>query len=131
MDKSGSVVDYNLNERLKPPADEDSFEASAIEISFAIPVHVTPEQWRRIREVVQEIVDAPCNTPKEGLHWLSTEGVKPQWSQYDARFMGKPVDPNAPLEGEPTYDYSTHVMESSARGFVTSEERERTLRERA
>lgn len=124
-----ALEDYDPEVRLAPPADDASC-VSAIEISFAIPCYVTQEQMHRIREVVIEITEERCNTPKEGVHWLCSEGCKPQWSQYDARFMGKPVDPTAPLEGEPTFDDSIHVMESSARGFVSDEERVRKLAKR-
>ena len=124
------IDDYDPSVRLAPPPGDES-PLSAIEITFAIPSYVTHEQWQRIREVVIEITEAPCNTPQEGLHWLSSEGCKPRWSQYDAAFMGKPVDPSAPEEGEPTFDHTIHVMETAARGFGSEEERSHKLRKRA
>jgi hypothetical protein len=39
----------------------------------------------------------------------------PNFSQNDAFFLGKPVDPNAPESGEPTFDDSVFHLDTSAR----------------
>lgn len=121
--------DYDPNERLAPPP-EDSSPLRAIEITFAIPSYVTHEQWAKLREVVEAIIAAPCNTPVEGVHWLCGEGCKPQWSQFDAAFLGLPADPTAPEEGGPIFDEGVHVLESAARGFVSADERQRKIARR-
>lgn len=99
---------YNPADRLAPPP-ESSPPIRGIEISFAIDTHLTREQWERLRELVIEITEAPCNTPKEGVHWLFSEGCKPLWREPE----------------EPDFDTSVHTLESAARGFVTAEERQR------
>lgn len=122
--------DYDPSVRLAP-APADTQLVSAIELTFAIPVYMTKEQWLRLRDTVIEITEATCNTPQEGVHWLCSEGSKPSWSKLDSQFMGKAVDPAAPENGEPSFDSSIQVMESAARGFVTDEERTRVLAQRA
>lgn len=77
---------------------------SMIEVSFAIPVELTDEQEHRLADLVQEI--ARANTPAGHVHWLSETGQKAILSQADQRFLGKPIDPNAPATGEPTFDDS-------------------------
>lgn len=116
---------YDPNIRLAVPDDEDVETISSIEMTFAIPVYVTQGQMDQLRAVMTAIIASPCNTPKEGVHWLCSEGSKPKWSQTDARFLNKSIDPSAPIDGEPEYDHSIHMLESSARGFLSNEERER------
>jgi hypothetical protein len=125
--------EYDPSVRLAPPpgGTPGVQPVSAIELTFEIPVYVTHEQWKRLREITSEIIEAPYNTPTDGVHWLCSEGSKPRWSNVDAQFMGKAVDPAAPETGEPTFDSSIHVMESAARGFVTDKERVRVLAQRA
>ena len=118
---------YNPNERVAKCQDDDSFEISRIEVEFAIPVVMTQDQYMRILEVINEITHAPWNTPLEGVHWMSTQGSKPNWSQADAAFLGKVPDINAPENGEPTFDDSVTVIGTSARSFLSEKERTETL----
>ena len=92
---------------------------TAIEISFAVPVELTSEQHRRLADLVQEI--AKGNTPEGCVHWLFGQGSKPQFSQADALFLGKPIDPSAPESGEPTFDSSVLYFETSCRERYTDE----------
>jgi hypothetical protein len=125
------MSDYDPSERLSDCPDDDAFEVSAFEVSFAIPSVITQEHSRRFAELVSDIVDAPWNQPKNGVHWPSGCGSKPQWSQADQRVLGMPVDPNAPESGEPDFDDSVYFIETCAREFVSDEERERKARHRA
>lgn len=75
---------------------------SRIEIDFAIPVELTDDQEATLQKLVSDI--ARANQPTGKKHWLFGSGSKPTFSQADCRFMGKPVDPNAPESGEPTFD---------------------------
>jgi len=104
---------------------------TSIEVEFAIPVWLTQEQQRRLTDLLEEITKSPCNIPKEGVHWVSSMGVKPIWSKTDAVLMGLPVQPGAPETGEPLYDYDVLHIGTSAREFVTEEERERALKRRS
>lgn len=86
---------------------------SAIEVAFAIPVELTREQESRLSDLIQEI--AKANEPDGHVHWLFGHGHKPQFSQADAHFLGRPVDPTAPETGEPTFDDSVLSFETSCR----------------
>jgi hypothetical protein len=85
----------------------------AIEVPFAVPVEPTREQAQRLAELIDEI--ARANAPDGCVHWLSGIGSKPNFSQADARFLGKTVDPDAPESGEPTFDDSILCMETYCR----------------
>ena len=115
---------YDPDERLEK-APEEAEQASRIEISFEIPVFITSEQHHRLRELVCEITKQTWNTPLEGVHWVSSEGAKPIWSQADAAFLGETPDPNAPESGEPEYDHSVLTIGTSARGWASNKERKR------
>lgn len=122
---------YDPDDRCAPPPDDECTQVlSAIEVSFAIPVYVTSEQLHRLHVLIHEITDAPCNTPKAGVHWPSGYGSKPQWSRVDAAMLGVPAAPDAPFSGEPTFDDGTYFIETSARAFVSEKERDRKLKQR-
>lgn len=55
---------------------------------------------------------------------VSGYGAKPQWSQADARLLGKAVDPAAPVSGEPTFDDEVLHIETTARPFASESERQ-------
>ncbi len=84
-----------------------------IEIEFALPVELTDEEQRTILDMVQAI--AKRHQPEGMVHWQSGCGSKPIFSQADARFLGKPVDPNAPESGEPEWDDEVFHIETCAR----------------
>ncbi len=104
---------------------------NTVEVNFAIPVFVTREQERRLHDLLNEITRSKLNQKKAGVHWISSYGSKPQWSQADAAFMGKPVDPDAPEAGEPTFDDSVYCIETAYRGFVSDQERVKHAANRA
>jgi len=119
-----------MEDRLTECPYDDACEMQKIEVDFAIPVFMTQEQQRRLYELITDIVKSPWNQFHEGVHWLAGVGSRPNFSQADAVFLGKPVDPNTPASGEPTFDDSVFHMETCARPFVSEKERERVLRER-
>lgn len=121
---------YDPADRCGEPTDEDSACVRSLEVSFAIPVWMTQEQMRRFNELVREITYAPCNQPKEGVHWPAGFGSKPHWSQVDAIMLRKPAEPGAPETGEPTFDDDVYYIETCSREFVSDKERERKLKER-
>lgn len=102
-----------------------------IEIDFSLPTYITREQDRALHQLLDEIVNSPCNQPQDGVHWVSGCGAKPRWSQADAHFLGKQADEGAPKSGEPTFDDRVYAIETTARGFVSERERERVAKERA
>lgn len=116
-------------ERLAEPGEDDQV-IQRFEVEFGMPVAITPEQQRKLHDVISEIIDSPVNQLKEGVHWLAGMGHKPSYSKADAAFLGKPVDPNAPDTGEPEYDRDTLFFESCARRFVSEKERARVLARR-
>lgn len=125
-------MEFDPNERVATCSDEHAAPPiSSIEAEFSIPTILTRKQERRLVQLLDEIVNEPWNTPVEGVHWMSGGGSKPLWSRTDAMFLGKPIDPNAPESGEPSFDISVWHLESSARGFANERERERELRKRA
>lgn len=84
-----------------------------IEIDFAIPVNLTHQDMMAFDKLVQEI--AKRNEPEHHFHWAAGNGAKPIFSQADQRFLGKEVDPNAPLSGEPTFDEEIYYIETACR----------------
>lgn len=119
----------DLEKRCELPG-ADKLPCSSIEVSFGIPCYLSLEQDRRLYEVLSDIVMSPVNQPVEGVHWLAGTGCKPSWSQIDAAFLGKTVDPGAPESGEPTFSRDTYSFECCARSFVSEEERARVLERR-
>ena len=83
---------------------DDDMTILKIEAEFQIPVTVTQAQWRKIADLIGEILKNPGNCPEGCVHWLSGYGEKPLWSQADRRFLGLPPDPGAPKDGEPAWD---------------------------
>lgn len=84
-----------------------------IEVDFALPVSLTDDEQRQLCALIQQI--AKRHEPDGWVHWQSGVGSKPNLSQADCRFMGKPVNPNAPEVGEPTWDDSIFYIETTAR----------------
>ena len=82
-----------------------------IEIEFAVPVELSEEQSERLHVLISDIVRD--HQPEGMTHWLFGSGVKPNFSQADSVFLGKPIDPNAPLTGEPTWDEDTLQFETA------------------
>lgn len=121
---------YDPDKRVSECPDEDASQISRIEIDFGLSVYLTQAQQRKLVDLIEEITKQPWNAPEEGVHWLSGSGSKPRFSQVDALFLGKEVDPNAPISGEPEFDNEILVFETHAREFVTQKERERVLNER-
>lgn len=105
---------YDSQIREEKPG-EDDIRAERIEVEFAIPVFITGDQFLRLAKLIEEIARSPKNTPVDGVHWQSGSGAKPHWSQFDAAFLGKTVDADAPPTGEPTFDDSVLYFETSAR----------------
>ena len=86
---------------------------SRIEVDFAVPVEVTDEEYMQLSHLVQQI--AKHNTPGGCVHWAAGFGSKPKFSQSDSIFLGKPVDKDAPQNGEPTFDDSVFYIETCCR----------------
>jgi len=124
------LPDYDPNDRCEDFTEDVDNLVTSIELSFAIPVHIGREHYNRLRDVMYDIVQAPYNQPKEGVHWAGGKGARPIWSQQDAVFLGKAADPDAPEGGEPTFDHSVLLFESGAREFLNEKEKERTCKRR-
>lgn len=123
---------YNPHVRLDEPGEDDCV-VERIEMDFAIPVYLTHRHQRMLHDLAGEICDYPPNIPLAGVHWPSGYGSKPRWSKADVRFLGKDakqIDPDAPESGEPTFDDTVLFLETSARGFVSDEERKRKVEAR-
>jgi len=102
-----------MDRKQQPP--DDCPPSEAIEIVFAIPVYLTRGQNSRLHALLDEIVKAPWNQVNGHVHWVSGYGCKPKWSKADCAFLGKPVDPDAPDSGEPTFDDTVYQIETSIR----------------
>ena len=124
------MTEYDPNQRCAEPTEEEASLLGSIEIHFAISCYVTIAQQKAIFKAVSAIIDAPCNQPTEGVHWLAEVGAKPSFSQTDQRVFNLPGSSDAPESGEPTFDDSILHMASCARGFVNEEERERKIKRR-
>lgn len=84
-----------------------------IEIDFALPVELTDNEMRQLCDLTQEI--AKRHQPEGWYHWQFGCGSKPRFSQTDAIFLGKTAEPDAPMDGEPTFDDEIFHIETSAR----------------
>lgn len=116
-DEQDDERQFDPDRRVAPCPDQDAQEGlSEIKLTFAIPVSVTSEQYRRLCQLVDEIASAPWNTPEAGVHWFS--------------FVGLEARPDAPDGGEPGTDDSVLLLGTTARAFGSAKERERALRER-
>lgn len=123
--------EYDPDDRVAPCEDEHACKLTKIEVDFGLRVFMTREQQRRLLEVLEEIVDAPCNQPVEGVHWVAGIGSKPNLSAIDAALLGKDVGANPPADGEePTFSDDVFQVESCAREFLPKRERERILAKR-
>jgi hypothetical protein len=103
-----------IHPRQAEPHEDDSC-VSKIVIEFAIPTYIPIAAQREIDSIVQSLARMKMNTPVGHVHWCSGVGAQLHWSQADATFLGKPVDPTAPLRGEPTFDDSVLAFETTCR----------------
>lgn len=94
-----------------------------IEIEFPIDIELTHEETRRLVYVLEDICHRNC--PEGHAMWVFGMGAKPRFSQRDAAFLGKPVDPSAPESGEPTFDNSIFAIEVACRELSPEEIAER------
>lgn len=120
---------YDPNDRMEEPV-ESSIKVERIEVNFDIPVYIRQEQQRALTTLLDEIARDALNQPKEGVHWLSGMGSKPNFSKRDAAFLGVDAAEDAPDEGEPTFDDTVFECHTTARAFLSEKERERTMLER-
>lgn len=101
-----------------------------IEIEFAIPVELTDEEHHHLNFLANHICKRSC--PEGWAFWPAGQGSKPTFSQADAAFLGKTVDPSAPLTGEPAWDDSVYHIDCHARELFPIEiERNKARAERA
>lgn len=84
-----------------------------IEIDFALPVELTTNEQMALDKVIGHICNRTC--PEGWAFWPAGYGNKPHFSKADARFLGVPVDSDAPESGEPTWDDSIYYIECAAR----------------
>lgn len=131
MSTDTQTVKLDAGDRLQPPPNDDCFQVQSIEISFAIPCWMTFEDQDRFGDAVEHMVSRPCNQLKNGVHWQAGTGAKPQWSRADCEMLGKTPHSGAPETGEPTFDDSVFYIETSARGFVSEDERAKNEKRRA
>jgi len=120
---------YRPEERQGECVDKDACQVSTVEMCFAIPVFVTQDQQRRLHELMDEIVRAPCNQPVGGVHWPSFVGGRMRWSARDKAVFGDSlpgeVDPSLKPGEEPESDDDVLCMATTARAYVSREERDR------
>ncbi len=103
-----------MKTRCAPAPEDQAGPVTRIEVSFAIPVNVTRDQERRLMSLINEIVEHPSNQLTDGVHWVSGYGGKMLWREPE----------------EPDVDMSVMAIETSAREFVTDNERARVLSKR-
>jgi hypothetical protein len=121
-----------LDERLAPCPEDHVGSMRAFEVQFGLRVWVTKNQRDRLYSLVEEIVKAPYNQPKHGVHWLSGEGARPNFSAIDAAFLETTPGPQVVPDGEePLFDDDVYQLTTTARGFVNERERRKVEQERA
>ena len=97
-----------------------------IEIDFALPVELTDREMQVLDSLIQRV--AKRHEPAGMVHWCAECGDKPSFSQADAQFLGKTIDPNAPVTGEPTFDSSILYFATFARESYPEEEARKAWR---
>lgn len=102
-------------------AHEDDLAVQSVEIQFAIPVFWPPDAVRELHDLVSAVVKLKTNQLRGYVHWVSGYGSKPNWSQADQRFLGIPVDHDAPASGEPSFDDSVFQITTTCRERYESE----------
>jgi len=95
--------------------DPEHLKIQRIEVEFAIPVYVPLGFQRELDGLLSALTRLKVNQPKDGVHWVAGVGAKMDWSQRDARLLGKVPADDAPLSGEPTFDDSVLSFETCAR----------------
>ncbi len=126
------VNDYDPDERVEPIPESHTCSMTTFEVQFGLRVSLTDDQHTRLLNLMEEIVKAPYNQPKNGVHWLAGGGSRPNFSAIDAALLNVPAGPDAVPNGEePTFDDDVYQLSCMARGFVSDRERARVERERA
>lgn len=110
---------------------DDDLAVQSIEIHFAIPVFIPQDAQRELHDLISAIVKLKRNQLVDYAHWVSGYGSKPNWSQADQRFLGLPVDQDAPAAGEPSFDDSVFHIETTCRPMHESEKGLRASRPEA
>ena len=87
-----------------------------IEITFDLPVELTDDEQVALSRVVDQICYREC--PDGWAFWPSSFGDKPNLSQCDAKFLGKPVDETQPMHGEQNFDNTVYAIDCCARQLV-------------
>lgn len=90
-----------------------------IEINFELPVDLGDEDMRALDILVGRICEKNC--PDGWVFWPAGMGSKPNFSKADSLFLGKPVNPDAPDHGEPTWDDSVFHIDCAARELSEKE----------
>ena len=95
-----------------------------IEIEFALPVELEDAECRDLCIMIEKI--ARRHQPEGWYHWQAGAGSKPHFSRADCIFLGKSPEPDAPDQGEPTFDDEVFHIETFAREAYPEElERDR------
>lgn len=97
-----------------------------LEIEWDLPVELTDAEYQSLDRFIDRICKRHC--PEGWAFWPAGHGSKPTFSQADSRFLGKDVDPAAPLTGEPTWDDSVYHIDCSARELSPEEIEQRKIR---
>jgi hypothetical protein len=126
------MTDDELTERLAPFPEDGPQPIQVLEVHFGLPVTLTQAQYDRFNGLIEEIVKEPYNQPRNGVHWLSGGGSRPNFSAIDAALLGMSAGPDFVPDGEePVFDDSVYQLITTARGFVNDRERLRVEKERA
>ncbi len=105
-----------------------------IELNFAIPIFLSRDHELRLAQLMEEITQAPINQPTQGVHWVAFNGCKLNFSDRDSALLGRSPSGAADLPAageEPTCQENVYCIETSARGFVSTRERDREQANRA
>ena len=86
-----------------------------IEISFPVDIDLDEDLDRSLHSILNQICLEYERQHPGRVMWVSGYGCKPNWSQADAAFLGRPVDPDAPASGEPTFDDAVYEITISER----------------
>lgn len=85
--------------------------SDAVLLEVELPVGMDDEFRDDLHKALARMCSRYEDTNPGRVMWVSGYGQKPNFSQADARFLGRSADSDAPETGEPTYNPAVYLVE--------------------
>lgn len=90
-------------------------KVSKIEICFPTPVELPDGFERTLDALIGMVCEQYQREHPTEVMWPAGYGSRPTFSRADAAFLGQKADPNAPDDGEPSWDASVYQISVACR----------------